>query len=39
MIVKGISIRRVADGGIIVPHHEATFVDEDSIGIGPISDQ
>ena len=39
MIVKGISIRRVANGGIIVPLHEATFVDEDSIGVGLISDQ
>ena len=39
MIVKGISIRRVADSGIIVPLHEATFVDEDSIGVGLISDQ
>ena len=39
MIVKGISIRRVANGSIIVPLHEATFVDEDSIGVGLISDQ
>ena len=38
MIIKGISIRRVANGGIIVPLHEATFVDEDSIGVGLISD-
>ena len=39
MIVKGISIRRIADVGIIVPLHEATFVDEDSIGVSFISDQ
>ena len=39
MIIKGISIRRVANGGAIVPLHEATFVDEDSIGVGLISDQ
>ena len=39
MIVKGISIGRVADGGTIVPLHEATFVDEDSIGVSLISDQ
>ena len=39
MIIKGISIRCVANGGIIIPLHEATFVDEDSIGVGLISDQ
>ena len=39
MIVKGSSIRRVADGGTIVPLHEATFVDEDSVGVSLISDQ
>ena len=40
MIIKRISIRRVANGGAItVPLHEATFVDEDSIGVGLISDQ
>ena len=34
------SIRRVANGSIIIaPLHEATFVDEDSIGVGLISDQ
>ena len=39
MIIKIISFRRVPNGGIIVPLHEATFVDEDSIGVGLISDQ
>ena len=39
MIVKGISIRCVANSGSIIPLHEATFVDEDDIGTGVISDQ
>ena len=39
MIVKGVSVNGVANGGSIVPLHEATLVDKDDIGVGLISDQ